>query len=521
MRNPFALLKKVARRLVKIRADAAIGNITERQSRKAVQTLAKFNPQMVIRCWGNGDAFYLADALTGVCIFGATGSGKTSGPAKHLAYGYLAAGFGGLVLCAKPEERRQWQQWAADCGRADDLIIVDASGGSRFNFIAWEASRPDAGGGLGINIVNMLDEIATAISGSTEGGGNSKFWEDALHHMNTNLVDLALLAGREVTLPLLRSILTTAATQPEQVLDTGWQQNSVCANVIEEADRVTMDAHPHKRANFEECRDYWLVEFPNLSEKTRSIIVLTFSMLVRPLITPPLRQIFSTDTTIKPEDTFDGKIIIVDLPVQEFRLVGRIANLAWKYCFQIAVLRRTQPADRESFLRPVFLWADEAQNFVSKFDSEYQAVARSAAGCTVYLTQNRESFRRVLKNNDAVDSLLGNLQAKFFCQNSGETNEWAAKLLGERWLHITSTNVGQSHNEITPQQPQQNGSNHSSGVTRSAQRRFFVEPARFTTLKRGGALNNFQVEAIVYNGGSLFHNGRESLPYKLITFNQK
>jgi hypothetical protein len=49
----------------------------------------------------------IADALTGVAVFGATGSGKTSGPAKHLAYGYLAAGFSGLILCAKKEERRQ------------------------------------------------------------------------------------------------------------------------------------------------------------------------------------------------------------------------------------------------------------------------------------------------------------------------------------------------------------------------------------------------------------------------------
>ena len=137
------------------------------------------------------------------------------------------------------------------------------------------------------------------------------------------------------------------------------------------------------RADFEECREYWLTEFPNLSENTRSIIVLTFSMLVRPLITRPLRQIFSADTNIRPEDTFDGKIIIINIPVQEFRLVGRIANLAFKYCFQIAVLRRVQPADRKSFLRPVFLWADEAQQFVTRFDPEYQAVARSAGGCTV------------------------------------------------------------------------------------------------------------------------------------------
>ena len=214
------------------------------------------------------------------------------------------------------------------------------------------------------------------------------------------------------------------------------------------------------------------------------------------------------------------KIIIVDLPVQEFRLAGRVANLAWKYCFQVAVLRRMQPATPNTYLRPVFLWADEAHNFVSKFDAEYQAVARSAGGCTVYLTQNRESYRRVLGNADAVDSLLGNLQAKFFCQNSGETNEWSAKLLGERYLNITSTNVGQSQTDNL-----QNGGNQTSGVTRSEQRRFFVEPSRFTTLKRGGAAHGFQVQAIVYNGGHQFPTGaagkEEMLPFKLITFNQR
>jgi hypothetical protein len=168
-------------------------------------------------------------------------------------------------------------------------------------------------------------------------------------------------------------------------------------------------------------------------------------------------------------------------------------------------------------LRPVFLWADEAQNFVTDFDAEYQAVARSAAGCTVYLTQNRESYRRVLGNGDAVDSLLGNLQAKFFCQNSGETNEWAAKLLGERWLAITSVNAGHSRNDGI--QTAVEGS-HSSGVSRSDQRRFFVEPSSFTTFKRGGPHHDFQVEAIVYNGGHLFGNGNEALPYKLMTFNQ-
>lgn len=485
--------------------------------------LPEFHPQTMLRDWGHGQAFTLADALTGVCVFGATGSGKTSGPAKHLAYGYLAAGFGGLVLCAKKEERRQWQQWAAETGRTDDLVIVDGNGRWRFNFLEWEAARPEEGGGLTINIVSILDEIAGAIAnaaGKADGGqGDNKFWDDALHHLNTNLVDLPIFAGLQLSLPLLRSVVNSAPQSLEQTRDPDWNATSACAAILREADQKTAKADANLRGDFEECRNYWLQEYPVLSEKTRSIITLSFSMLVRPLITRPLRKLFSMDTNVRPEDAFNGKIIIVDLPVQEYRLAGRVANLAWKYCFQVAVLRRTPPVRNNFFLRPVFLWADEAQNFVTKFDAEYQAVARSAGGCTVYLTQNRESYRRVLGNSDAVDSLLGNLQAKFFCQNSGETNEWAARLLGERWMQITSTNVGQGHTDSFQTAGQ---NSRSSGVSRSEQRRFFVEPSRFTTLRRGGAAHGFQVEAIVYNGGHLFSNGSgEPLPYRMLTFNQK
>lgn len=488
------------------------------------EDLPDFHPQTVVRDWGDGHGFRLADAQTGVCVFGATGSGKTSGPAKHLAYGYLARDFGGLVLCAKKEERRQWQKWAAECGRTEDLILIDKSAKWRFNFMDWESTRPEEGGGLAINIVSLLDEIGHSVAGTDKSklSGDHKFWEDALHLLNSNLVELAVCAGVEVSLPRLREILSTAAISLSQVADPAWKEKSACARHIEEADRLTAEGPEDIRADFEECSTYWLRDFPALSDKTRSSIVLGFNVLTHPLLTRPLRRLFSSDTNIKPEATFDGKIIIVDLPVQEFRLAGRIANLVWKYCFQVAVLRRMQPEGGETFLRPVFLWADEAQYFVSRFDAEYQAVARSAGGCTVYLTQNRESFRRVLGDDDAVDSLLGNLQCKIFCQNSGDTNEWAAKLLGKRWIRVTSTNVGQGRSD-DPANRQ--GANQSSGVTRSEQDRYYVEPASFTTLKRGGEAHNFQVHAVVYNGGHQFPNpagGSEPLlPYKILTFNQK
>lgn len=480
------------------------------------KTLPPFHPDTIIRVWGGGDAFRVSDALTGVCVFGATGSGKTSGPGKHLAYGYLAAGFGGVVLCAKPEERRQWEEWAADTGRKDDLVIIDAAGTWRFNVIDWECSRSD-GGGISINVVNLLDELALAIAGNVEtGGGSERFWQDALHLLNVNLVELALLANVKISLPLLRSIVTSAAYSLEQLNDPTWKTESICAATIIEADQATEKGDVDARADFQENRDYWEKQFPELNDKTRSIITLMFSMLAKPLVSRPLRKLFSSDTNITPEATFEGKIIIVDLPVAHWRLVGRMANIIWKYSFQMAVLRRVQPADRKTFLRPVFLFGDEAQNFISKGDAEYQAVARSAGGCTVLMTQNRESYKRVLKNDDAVDSLLGNLTNKFFCANCGDTNDWASRLLGERWVQITSTTAGQNNN-LMSQQP---FASHNAGVTRTEQKRNFIDAARFTTLKRGGPQYDYLVECVVYKGGHLFSNSRDVIPFKVLTLNQ-
>ena len=47
---------------------------------EAVQELPDFHPQTIVRDWGNGHGFRLADALTGVCVFGATGIGNTIVP---------------------------------------------------------------------------------------------------------------------------------------------------------------------------------------------------------------------------------------------------------------------------------------------------------------------------------------------------------------------------------------------------------------------------------------------------------
>ena len=93
-------------------------------------------------------------------------------------------------------------------------------------------------------------------------------------------------------------------------------------------------------------------------------------MLFRPFIARPLYRIFATDTNVRPEDTFEGNLILVNLPVETYKTVGAFAGIVWKYCTQLAIMRRSEPNDG-TFLRPVFIYSDEAQNFVSDFDYTY------------------------------------------------------------------------------------------------------------------------------------------------------
>lgn len=494
--------------------------------------LPKYHPATIIRADpATGWQFTIADASTGVACFGATGSGKTSGSGTHLALGYLgsAAEAGFLVLCAKISEAEQWRQWARETGRERDLIEFDASGDRwRFNFLDWELSRASEGGGLTINVVALLEEIILALQPERSGGsGENVFWEDALHNLLVNAVELVKLAGPKYPLRLehMRDIVRSAPISREQAQDPKWQEESPCWFFLQEAARTTAGEDGETKADCAECRAYWLDDFANLSDRTRSIITLMFTKLAQPFTARPLRRLFSTDTTCRPEDAFLGKIIVINIPTQEYFLVGKIAAITWKYCTQMAIMHRALPTKPDEYLRPVCIWADEAaENFLSRGDSAFQAVARSSGGCTVYLAQNINQYRKRLGDNDAFESFISNLQTKFFHQVTGPTATWASELLGQRYETITSVTGGGT----TPQAQDSYGSTHGS-ATLSEQRRYFVEPSRFTTLKRGGVAYNKEVEAICYKGGHIFgctckgaHDPQKckGKPYIELTFKQ-
>lgn len=468
-------------------------------------TLEAFNLDNPLLYLSSYDAWTIRDACEGVQIFGAIGSGKTSGSGAAIAKAFLRQGFGGLVLCAKPEERVLWERYAAETGRSKHLVIVSPQQPWRFNFLDYELRREGSGGGMTENLVALLTSITDIVEGKQQQATGDRFWDRAMRELLRNAIDLLALAKGSLTLEDICTLVIDAPQSPAQVGDPQWQQSSFCAECIALADekqKTAREAH-----DFEMAVRYWLKNYASLADRTRTSIVATFTSIADILLHGIAWDLLCTTTNLVPEVTYkNGVIIILDLPVQEYHELGRITQGIFKYMFQRAILRR----NADKWPRPVFLWADEAQNFIASFDYQYQAVARSARACTVYLTQNISNYYSVLGSGgrDEANALLGNFQTKIFHANSDHaTNQYAGDLISQE--QTTAFNYSTSSNE--------SGGSRSAGGSDTV--RYKVLPAAFTTLRKGGPANNLQVDSIIFQGGRIWRASGDT--YLNTTFSQR
>ncbi|MEJ0027692.1 MAG: TraM recognition domain-containing protein [Rhizomicrobium sp.] len=406
--------------------------------------LRRSTPTRVVapKCWSldaplvslssaTSDSLTLGDCLEHVAIFGGTGSGKTSGSGSTVAQTYLRAGFGGLVCCAKPDEAARWQAYAQATGRANSVIRFDASGRYRLNVLDYLLHLPpELGGGLVDNAVHTLMHLLQVAQG--KNGGDSErtdFWLKAVRELLSNAIASLYHAYGTVRLDELLQLIHSVPTSEEQARDPDFQTWSTCYSTMRRLFDKPKIPLPEREAKL--LVSYFGQTFGRLDPKTRSNIIITLSTELSPFLKGPLHTLFCTGTNITPEVTHDGVVLVMDLPLKRFEQAGYVAQMLVKYLWQKAAERRGPSGQA----RPIFLFADEAQFFVSPYDMEFLSTARSARAATVYITQNLPSLYASVGGThpqDRIDALLGNFQTKIFHANScHRTNQWAADLIGK------------------------------------------------------------------------------------------
>lgn len=381
----------------------------------------------------HGDALCVSDSYEGIFILGATGSGKSSGSGRALALSMLRAGWGGLVLCAKPGEAQQWIGYLRAAGRSADLIHMRPGSGLNLNVVDYEAHRPDGLGRETLNLVLLVEMIVEfflqAISHAGRGDENP-FWPASRRDALTNAIDVLIAALGRFRLEELMRFINSAPSSMEEARSEEWKRHSFCYAVLRQAHDAPVGS-PLPIHAMRAATDYWFVYFAGLDPKTRSNIVMTLVSAISPFLRGLLRETFCTNTTVIPEMIHEGAVIVLDFPIKTMGEPGVIAQQIVKYVVQKATERRPiHPSTR-----PVFLFADEYQFFTSNYDPEFQSTARSSRAATVYLTQNLPSLYAQLPGRDprsAAESLLGNFQTKIFHANTDAvTNQYAAELIGK------------------------------------------------------------------------------------------
>lgn len=465
------------------------------------------------------DYFTLGDAFEGVLVLGATGSGKSSGSGKALAQAYLAAGFGALVLTAKPDDAKLMESYCRKAGRLSDLRIFSPSGPFRFNPFDYELRREGAGAGYTENLVHLFAEVMQITERSSGQGGREDdgYFRRAGNQLLRNAIDLLVMAKGRLCVRDLYRLVISAPTSLEQVGSEAWQRSSFCCECLNEADARVMSAA--KQRDFELVTDYLCVEWPALSSRTRSVVQSTLTSMLDTMNRGVLADLFSSGTNIVPEDIANGAVVVVDLPVKEFGEIGLIAQILLKTAFQRSMERRSLA----QYPLPVLLFADEAQCFITAHDQQFQTTCRSSRVATIYLTQNVSNVYAALGGGDLgkaqADSLFANLNTKIFHANGDPvTNEWAASLIGRSRQFLTnSSSTHQPESGFGGFWGSQSEPQTTAGVSEHID--FEVQPRRFTTLRRGGPVNHWEVDGIVFQGGRRFRKtGRTWMP---VTFSQR
>lgn len=460
------------------------------------------------------DILTIKDFCAGCCIWGCTGSGKSTGSAQAIARSFLSAGFGALVLCVKKSEADWWKQLAREQGREQDIVHIHPKADMHFDFLNYEMQRE--GGGQTENILELFMKVIEITQRTELDKGENAYFYHACKQLLRNAIDLCRMAYGRVSLRDIYQIVTSAPNSIEEMQSDEWKQTSRCYDALTRCNELEEQKQQQNgyRNNIELdlCANYFISEYPRFGDRLRSSISSIFTASADPWLRGQLRKLFVPEDEpegfyLDPDNCKHGAIYLFDYPVKDGHL-GRISQSLYKYMWQLHMERRN--VEKDGGL-PVFLWADEATHFLlPEQDAIFAQTARSSRILTVLISQNISNYYAALGSGEhginQTESLMGNLSIQIFHANTHEkTNRWASSLFATQWQRVATVSSSDTGGYSAGEQGASASGSATSGLSMTEQQRNVVEPREFTMLANGGEEHDYLVEAIISQSGRLWN----------------
>jgi hypothetical protein len=459
--------------------------------------------------WDERNPYRARDLLNGGClILGRAGSGKTSSSGRTLMQAVVGnPQSGGLILAAKPEDANDVEAIFRKAGRLNDLIVFDAEGDRRCNFLGCAGSPRDV-----VQFITTLSEVMKRGDGNGSGGDNSRFYEQQEERTFYNTVAALQAAGEPLAAPRLHEFIMTAAGNPEELNKREWQAKYHSA-VLErgfKAKKTALESH-----DFTLCMDFWLHEWPTMMDvKTRGNILAGVQGTLHTMNTGIVREMVSGETNVSPADILAGKWVLVNFPPSKWGHAGLLISAGWKQLVELAILEQ-KAKDDSPF---VVIWCDEFSQFCTKFDANYICQARRHRGALCVLLQSVASIYAAMPGDAGkhqADALLANFSHVIIHASDPVTAKWASSKLGKK-KEILYGGSSSPPGDGTVWDDLYGNSRFNGSFSEHYEQ--VLQDQEFMVGRTGGPANGYLADAVVLKSGEPFSSGKN---YLKTTFDQR
>ena len=395
------------------------------KSRKNIPKEKKSPPfrMFVGNLYDGNSAIYLPEKslFQNILITGTIGTGKTSSamyPFTKQLIEYEANSaenkIGMLVLDVKGNYYQKVLEFAQNCGRENDVIVLRLQGKYRYNPL----HKPNLKASV---LANRLKTILLLFSPNN----SESFWLDKVEQVLTECIKLCRLYNNGyVTFEELHNLISNPNYYVEKIelLRTKFIHNEFSTEDI---------------YHLISSLTFFQKEFLALDTRTLSILKSEITRITNVFVSdydsyytfnPPKEELnfFGFEDLIA-----TGKIVVLNMNISEYQVLSKIIAAYLKLDFQTEVMARLAH-HFEISQRTVAFISDEYHEYVTSSDSEFYAQSREAKCINIVATQSYTSLLNTLNNKYAVEVIIQNLVNKFWFRTDDIfTIESAQKQIGK------------------------------------------------------------------------------------------
>ena len=435
-------------------------------------------------------------------ITGTIGSGKTSSAMYPLTKQLLNFSdrydekIGILLLDVKGNYYKQVKEFAYECGRIDDVVVIEIGGKYKYNPLDKPDLKPSV-------LANRLRTILDLFSGES----SESYWTDKSEQILSECIKFCrIYNGGYVNFEEIHKLVTSREYYNQKI------------DVIREL-FLKNNLSKENRYNLITSINFFEQEFFKLDQRTEAILKSQITRITGCFMSD--YEVSRTFNSKKDNGDFidlsqiinDGKIVVLNMNIAEYKNLSKIIAAYLKLDFQAEVLSRLSVKEKNKNRAVAFI-SDEYQEYITETDGDFYAQSREAKCINIVATQSYTSMLKTLKNEHALKVITQNLINKiWFRTDDLYTVEEAQKQIGQEEKEKISKSISENAKETKYSRISKTfkskDSSISESISTSLQKEYLYDIKMFTQ-----ELQTFQAISFLSDGYKILKPEKlEMIPY--------